>query len=198
MPPPLFFFLLCISCCYHDLHLPNQMHHLAARCIQQHSLYVVAGDTIPRGISQRWHAGRSKVSPAAARSPAGSSCGTPALSQPVSWGSSSSIACNQPVCLMPAILAPETRQEGVRENPLLKTTWNSRTTQNQLPEEQRVHAFIPNGLCNPIPIHDSVVYGHNMFISWEQTCSVLEGFPARDCGVNLEDGILPKQSLLNQ
>lgn len=36
-----------------------------------------------------------------------------------------------------------------------------------------------------------------MFILWEQTCSALEGF-RQDYGVNLEDGILPKQSLLNQ
>lgn len=74
---------------------------------------------------------------------------------------------------------PATLQDGVREKVLKSAftiTWSIRTTQNWLVEQQRVHAFAPNGLGNPVPTQDSAGYGHNMFILWEQTCSVLEDF----------------------
>lgn len=139
---------------------------------QQQSLYGAAKGTILHSISQK-HAEWDKPS-------SKESCGALVPPQPppaqLCQGSCSSGNQPAPGCSVCSRGATERCYWKGLETPLLKTTWSYRTTQNWFPEQQRVHAFIPNGLCNPILIHDFVVYGHIMFILWEQTCSVLEGF----------------------
>lgn len=54
--------------------------------------------------------------------------------------------------------------------------WSSKNTQNWSAEQQHVRAFIPNSLRNPVLTWNFIVYGHSMFILWEQTCSVVDSF----------------------
>lgn len=67
---------------------------------------------------------------------------------------SSNTLWGKPAFPRPATLAPEVLQHGVKENGFkihfLQITRSGKNTQNLLAEQQHVHAFIPNGLHNPV------------------------------------------------
>lgn len=166
-----------------------QTYRLATGRIQQCALYFVAKDTISCGIFYTWRLRRSNVNLAASAEGASAGCWQwlrcPDLCPPqLCWAAPAAPSgTSQPTPPHPTPRQQHQLQRHCRMvlgkrsyNLLLQTTWSSKTTQNWLAEQQHVHAFIPNGLHNPIPIQDFVVYGHMVFILWEQTCSVLEDF----------------------